>query len=150
MKNRKQKTENRNKSHQSQKIIDWIENLPLIEKLEVIEGIAKKYSYTYISEPSITVKMSRGMYDIFWLLPGVGLVEEGSEYSTEFPDRDVELFRKIQFLVQTFQKFLLGEEGIQRYIETEEDRKLVKALEHGAKIDLNTGEVVDPITGEKI
>jgi hypothetical protein len=133
-----------------EKIINEIENLSPLEKIEFLEQMRKKYSYAYISEPSVTVKMSRGLYEVFWLLPGVGLVEEGSEYSKEFPDRDVELFRRIQFLVETFQKFLLGEEGIQRYVETEEDRKLVKALEHGAKIDLNTGEIVDPITGEKI
>jgi hypothetical protein len=133
-----------------EKIIQEIENLPVVEKIETLEEICKKYSYAYLSEPTITICMSRGRYEVFWLLPGIGLAEEGSPASQEFPNRDIETFRKIQFLVEKFQEFLLGEEGIQKYKETEEDRKLVRALEHGAKMNPNTGEIIDPMTGEKI
>jgi len=147
---RKKKNLTTNNTSPKEKIIKEIEKLSPAEKIEMIEEIARKYSYLFFPEPSITIQKSEGKYEVFWMLPGIGLAEEGSPASKEFPTRDVETFQKIQYLVERFQEFLLGEEGTQRYKETEEDRKLVRALEHGAKMDFNTGEIVDPITGEKI
>jgi hypothetical protein len=103
-------------------IISQIESLSLVEMIEVLDEICKKYSLSFIDEPTIAICKSMGKFEVFWVLPGIGITCEGSPASKEFPHRDVETFQKISDLVRKFQEFLLGEEGIQKYKETEEDR----------------------------
>ena len=60
------------------------------------------------------------------------------------------LYKRISFLLNKFQAFLLGKEGMKRYLETEMDRKLVTLLRQGAQMDMDTGKIIDPFTGEEI
>jgi hypothetical protein len=57
-------------------------------------------------------------------------------------------YNSISNLVDTYQVFLLGKEGLREYYATIDDRRLVDAISHGAKMD-EEGYIVDPVTGDR-
>jgi len=131
-------------------IMNAIEDLELGERFELFRELGKRYSLTFVHEPTVIVALSSGQYDVFWMLPEFGVAENNSEAANEFQNKDSQLFEKLKFLVSKFQYFLLGRKGFQEYLETANDRKLVKALERGGKLDMETGEIVDLLTNERI
>jgi uncharacterized membrane protein YukC len=132
----------------AKEIMDEIKKLPLKETFAFHDMYDTKYHRGYIGDPTVVVTFSAGKYTVYWMMPGKGLCEEGSKVAESFPNRDHNLFQKINQLVEKNQEYLLGEEGIKAFEETIEDRKLVQILHHGGKMDMQTGIIHDPITGK--
>lgn len=130
-------------------IMAKINTLSLTELYNFEELFSKRFSYAYQRECNPQICFSEGKYKVYWMTPQ-GLCEEGSSLADKYKERNTKLFAKIELLVDRFQEFLLGEEGIRRYIETIDDRRLVQIIANGGAMDMKTGEIIDPLTEEKI
>ena len=72
-----------------------------------------------------------------------------SKYNTTEVDYFIKFFESIQELVNFYQVYLLGEEGVESYIETIPDRELVNAFSQGAYMT-EEGTIFNPVTDEFI
>lgn len=118
----------------------------------------------------VKIAISRGLYEPYVLFEyydwnegfnrfskGFSIAELNSEltesvlgfYNLDEVKYFVNFFEYIQELVNFYQVYLLGEEGVEAYIETIPDRELVDALNQGAYMT-EEGTIFNPVTGETI
>ena len=128
-------------------VISMLENATYEEKRDFWKKIEHYRGLIFNGDDiRITIELGRGLWRPYLIVPDYGLCEYGSEASETFlapNDYRRAFFERLRALLSTpeIQEYLLGEEGLEDYINTEEDRRLVDALSMGASMDMETGRI---------
>lgn len=155
------------KRHSTELPIDSIPSIKIPVKPDGID-VSEELTGKYDRITGIGIDMSRGLYATYLVTENFrksdrfkrtikrhDISEMGSSFAEKilkkYPNREqiIEFYENISRLVDTYQVFILGKEGLQEYYETTDDRALVDAISHGAYMD-DEGYIVDPVTGKKI
>ena len=136
---------NENKINAIENIMNMIKNLPIEEKIKFHDIYCKKHKLVFISEPTIMISLSQGVYTPYWLIPGEGEAEHNSPLvKTAVSEKHYlnSVMKNLKKLLKQKEiQIYLDPDWEKEYLETAEDRRLVQSIQKGARYNSETGRI---------